>query len=122
MCHRGRYREALRPLFSVSHLLVRGCTLLCPVDLIEHAAWATSATSLRHVDKFGDKFVSAFLTPGNYKLLLVHEGRNEESIKSFFLEVHELLVKYLLNPFSEYDEPITSAAFDKRVRHLSKRL
>jgi hypothetical protein len=92
------------------------------LDLVEHAAWSTNATSLKCVDRFQDKFVSAFLTPGSQTFLLLHEGRNEDSIRGFFLEVHEILVKHLMNPFTDYDAPITSAAFDKRVRAMSKRI
>mmetsp|Transcript_41024 Transcript_41024/g.80725 ORF Transcript_41024/g.80725 Transcript_41024/m.80725 type:complete len:132 (-) Transcript_41024:170-565(-) len=92
------------------------------LDLVEAAAWSTNATSLKCIDRFQDKFVSAFLTPGNQTFLLLHEGRNEDSIRGFFLEVHELLVKHLLSPFTEYDTPINSPAFDKRIRALAKRI
>lgn len=40
-----------------------------------------------------NQFVSTFLTAGNIKLILLHGGRSEESIKNFFHEVHELYVK-----------------------------
>lgn len=92
------------------------------LDLVEHVTWTTSTTSLRAIDRFQDKFVSAFVTPGNIKLLLVHDGRNEDSIRQFFLDIHELYVKYLLSPFSDYNAPILSLAFDKRVRAIAKRI
>ena len=63
------------------------------LDLVELAAWTTNATALRCVDKFQEKCVSAFLTPGNVKFLLLHDGRNEDSIRVFFNEVHELYIK-----------------------------
>ena len=66
--------------------------------------------------------MSAYLTPGNLKFLLLHEGRNEDAIRTFFVEAHELYVKFLMNPFYEYDTPLVSAAFDVRVRALSRRL
>lgn len=37
--------------------------------------------------------VSAYITPGGYRLLLLHESRNEEGIRAFFQEAHELLLK-----------------------------
>jgi trafficking protein particle complex subunit 2 len=92
------------------------------LDLVDAAAWTTTAMSLKCVDRFQDKFVSAFLTPGNQKFLLLHDGRNEDSIRGFFLDVHELLIKHLMNPFTEYDTPIVSAAFDKRVRAFAKKI
>jgi trafficking protein particle complex subunit 2 len=37
--------------------------------------------------------VSCFLTAGNIKFMLLHGGKNEDSIKNFFQEVYELYVK-----------------------------
>ena len=66
------------------------------LDLVELAAWNTNTTALRCVDSFQKKSVSAFLTPGNVKFLLLHDGRNEDSIRVFFNEVHELYIKVSL--------------------------
>jgi trafficking protein particle complex subunit 2 len=33
------------------------------------------------------------MTAGNIKFMLLHSGRNEDSIKNFFQEVYELYVK-----------------------------
>jgi hypothetical protein len=67
------------------------------------------------------QYVSTFLTAGNIKFVLLHGGRGEESIKNFFYEVHELYVKLSMNPFYQYDTPITSKEFDKRVRAVARR-
>lgn len=73
--------------------------------------------------------------------MLLHTGKNEETIKSFFQDVYELYVKvnardvwlcgysclshsrqqFSMNPFYRYDTPITSAAFDTRVRAIARR-
>lgn len=37
--------------------------------------------------------ISAFVTAGNVKFMLLHGGKNEESIRMFFHEVYELYVK-----------------------------
>ena len=122
--------------------------------------------------------ISTFLTAGNVKLMLLHSGKSEDSIKNFFNDVYELYVKVrdiqwelvpcinrnhwarneeksmfvvcelprghnlrelplslshsplesglrylqlLMNPFYAYDTPITSKAFDTRVRALARR-
>lgn len=48
---------------------------------------------LRLVDKFNEQNVSAFLTAGGAKLMLLHDGRTDDAIRTFFAEVHELYVK-----------------------------
>lgn len=50
---------------------------------------------LRLVDKFNEQNVSAFLTAGGAKLMLLHDGRTDDAIRTFFAEVHELYVKVL---------------------------
>mmetsp|Transcript_36558 Transcript_36558/g.97713 ORF Transcript_36558/g.97713 Transcript_36558/m.97713 type:complete len:130 (-) Transcript_36558:700-1089(-) len=92
------------------------------LDLVDRMAYTTNATNLRTVDRVYEQTVSCFLTPGNIKFMLLHEGRTEDSVRSFFLETHELYVKFLLNPFYEYNTPLVSSAFDKRVRLLARRL
>jgi len=53
--------------------------------------------------------------------MLLHGGKSEDSIKNFFSDVYELYVKLLMNPFYAYDTPITSKAFDTRVRAIARR-
>jgi Sedlin, N-terminal conserved region len=65
--------------------------------------------------------VSTFLTAGNIKFMLLHSGRNEDSIKNFFQDVYELYVKLSLNPFYRHDTPIQSVSFDTRVRAVARR-
>ena len=53
------------------------------------------------MDRFGsDQIVSAFLSAGNVKFLLLHDGRNEDTIRNFFVEVHEIYVKVEQRVFS----------------------
>jgi hypothetical protein len=63
------------------------------LDLVEKAAWTTSSMYLKVIDKVNNQQVSTFLTAGNAKFLLLHAGKNEEAIRSFFQDVYELYVK-----------------------------
>lgn len=68
---------------------------------------------LRLVDRFNEQNVSAFLTAGGAKLMLLHDGRTDEAIRSFFTEVHEIYVKARLR--ERFDEVDLRSCFE-RVR------
>ncbi|GAB9465543.1 hypothetical protein Gpo141_00002949 [Globisporangium polare] len=91
------------------------------LDIVDEMMWTTQPMALKVVDKFNDQLVSAFVTATNVKFLLLHETRNDDTIKAFFHEVHELYLKLLMNPFYEYDTPIKSEVFDARVKTLARR-
>jgi hypothetical protein len=77
------------------------------------------------VDKFNFLLVSAYVTMGGKYFLLLHNGKNggtEDAVRAFFTEVHELYVKYLMNPFAEPDAPVVSPQLSAHVRSLAKRL
>lgn len=92
------------------------------LDMVERKQWSTPANYLRLVDKFNEQNVSAFLTAGGAKLMLLHDGRTDDAIRTFFAEVHEVYVKLLMNPFYAYDSPVISPAFDQRVKALARKL
>ncbi|CAN1814352.1 Trafficking protein particle complex subunit 2 [Linum perenne] len=63
------------------------------LDIVQDSAWSTSAMFLKHLDRFNDLVVSVYVTAGHTRLMLLHDSRNDDGIKSFFQEVHELYIK-----------------------------
>ena len=48
---------------------------------------------LKVVDRFNEHSIYAFAAAGKTRFLLLHEGRNEDTVRSFFVDVYELYVK-----------------------------
>lgn len=44
--------------------------------------------------------VTAFVTPGNARFLLLHDGRSDDSIRAFFMEVYELYLRVSARPYA----------------------
>lgn len=76
---------------------------------------------LRVIDKFNNFIISAYVSVGGTYFLLLHDGRNDEAIRSFFVEANELYARNLMNSFTVMDGPIVSRTFDNHVRALSRR-
>lgn len=91
------------------------------LDVVEEMQVNSSAMYLKSIDKFNEWTVSAFVTAGNMRFILLHEGKNEEGIRAFFVEVWELYVKTAMNPFHRSDRAIRSPVFDARVRASAKK-
>ncbi|KAF9216532.1 TRAPP subunit [Podila verticillata] len=91
------------------------------LDMVEDIQWSTNQMYLKSIDKFNERFISAYLTAGNIKMLLLHDAKSEDAIRNFFNECYELYIKTLLNPFYEPNSIISSTAFDTKVRMSAKR-
>ncbi|KAJ7004831.1 trafficking protein particle complex subunit 2 isoform X2 [Populus alba x Populus x berolinensis] len=75
------------------------------LDIVQDLAWTTSAMYLKAIDRFNDMVVSVYVTAGHIlcicdfvcysikRFMLLHDSRNDDGIKSFFQEVHELYIK-----------------------------
>ncbi|KAH9331124.1 hypothetical protein KI387_003232, partial [Taxus chinensis] len=93
------------------------------LDIVQDLQWTTSAMFLKGVDRFSDLVVSVYVTAvsiasslvciplststtsatlgarpppprvAHTRLMLLHDSRNEDGIKNFFQEVHELYIK-----------------------------
>ncbi|KAJ1642232.1 TRAPP subunit [Coemansia erecta] len=91
------------------------------LDLVDDAQFMTNACYLKTVDRYNDWNVSAYVTPSNTRLMLLHENKMEETIRSFFVDAHELYLKTMLNPFYEPNTPIQSQTFDSKINGLAKK-
>ncbi|KAL6757324.1 component of TRAPP complex, partial [Haematococcus lacustris] len=91
------------------------------LDAVDEAMWMTKEPYLKTVDRFNNLLVTAFVTPGNARFLLLHDGRNEESMRNFFLEAYELYIKVILNPLQQPTMRISNREFDRKIRLLAKR-
>ncbi|KIJ56512.1 hypothetical protein M422DRAFT_22675 [Sphaerobolus stellatus SS14] len=91
------------------------------LDVVEDTMRMNNAMYLKAIDKFNEWTVSAFVTPGNMKFILLHDSKNDEGIKAFFMDVWELYLKTMLNPFHTAYTPIKSSVFDARVRTSAKK-
>lgn len=49
-------------------------------------------------------------------------GKSDDAVRAFFVEVHELFVKHLVNPFAAVDGPVVSPLFNQHVKLLAKRI
>jgi len=92
------------------------------LDFVDERQWETGGMYLRGpVDRFNDMLVYAFVTASGARFLLLHDTRNEEPVRAFFHDVHELYLKARLDPFFDANAPISSEAFDRRVRRVAER-
>ncbi|KAH8084133.1 Sedlin [Filobasidium floriforme] len=90
------------------------------LDIVEDVMVGTGSMYLKMIDKFNEWNVSAFVAP-SVKLIILHDIKNDEGIRLFFMDVWEHYVKTALNPFHTPTTRITSTLFDQRVRASAKR-
>mmetsp|Transcript_5992 Transcript_5992/g.16916 ORF Transcript_5992/g.16916 Transcript_5992/m.16916 type:complete len:140 (+) Transcript_5992:143-562(+) len=102
---------------NMSHLVLHSS-----LDIIDEIVWRNSALYLKTIDRYGDYLVSAFVTLGHMRFLMLHDTKNEDGIKYFFQDVYECYVKMLQSPFYKYNTPIECQSFDSHVKNSAKRL
>lgn len=91
------------------------------LDMVDAQMWTNSAVYLKVVDRYADWFVSAFIAATGDRFLLLHDIRNEDAVRQFFNDAHELFIKYTLNPFYEIGALIDSGPFQVKIRLLAKK-
>ncbi|CAG5097336.1 Oidioi.mRNA.OKI2018_I69.XSR.g15031.t1.cds [Oikopleura dioica] len=92
------------------------------LDLVEARARATSQCFLKSVDRFNEWHISAYLTPGGAKFIMVHDQINEDAVRNFFQDVNDIWLRLRLNPFYNPDGEIKNKSFLLRVRAIGQRL
>ena len=96
--------------------LARQFMMYSAVDLVEEAMWAKGDVYLSKVDVFDDRFfVSAYVGFSPLKLLLMQGEEPHDNVRPFFVEAHELCVKYLLSPFASPSVPVRSREFEEKM-------
>lgn len=91
------------------------------LDMVDATLPTTAATYLKVVDRHNEQFVSAYVTPGGIRFMLLHDAKAEEAIRGFCTEVHEAYIKLLLNPFYTPHTRIVHADFEARARAAARR-
>ncbi|RXK39162.1 hypothetical protein M231_03519 [Tremella mesenterica] len=90
------------------------------LDSVEEVMEGTGNLYLKNVDRHNEWTVSAFLAT-SVKFILLHDIKNDDGIRAFFIELWEVYVKVTLNPFHTVNTPIRSPIFEAKVRAAAKR-
>ena len=79
---------------------------------------------LKQLDKLtGEWTVSAFVTMGYTKFLLIHPSKvDEATLKIFFGDVHAAFVKYYMSPFSDGPNLDCNGGLSKTIIDASRKL
>ena len=68
------------------------------LDCVDLAMWASSATYLKVVERINDQLISAYVTPGGARFLVLHDARGDDGVRAFCNEVHEVRAAFFFSP------------------------
>ena len=100
---------------KATSLQLREFVMYAALDPAEESAWGTTKYPLGVIDKYESYYISAYVTPSLLKLMMMQDDVPRDNVQPFFHEVHELVLRYILNPFTDLREKIESKAFDEAV-------
>jgi hypothetical protein len=63
------------------------------LDAVDEVMWTTKEPHLKTVDRFNSLSVTAFVTPGCARFLMLHDGKGDDSLRQFFTEVYDLYLR-----------------------------
>ena len=92
------------------------------LDMVDVEMWSNEQCYLKKIDRFETYDVSAYVTLGGRIFLLLHEGRDDERVRSFFQDTQEMYMRYLMNTFASVDGPIVNTEFHMKVESLLRKL
>ncbi|KAE9550437.1 hypothetical protein FO519_006352 [Halicephalobus sp. NKZ332] len=91
------------------------------LDIVDEHIIQNQQMYFKTIDKFNEWFVSAFVTAGRMRFVILHTIRDDEGIKQFFQEMYETYIKLSMNPFYEHDTYIKSPTFEQKAVYCAKK-
>ena len=85
----GRAWGASARALALPLLVISQFTLHASLDMVDLAVWSSPSTYLKVVDRHNEQLVSAYVTPGGARFLVLHDARNEDGIRAFCTEVDD---------------------------------
>ncbi len=78
------------------------------LDAVNEQIWTSTNMHLGTVDKFNNLMVAAYATAAHVKFLLLHDGKNEETIRLFFKDVYDIYVRVSCKNYCELSTSLRS--------------